>query len=163
LLHPVAAADRAARRRLAAGARGGLGRQGTAVGGDLRPRRLAGVPLAPGRLCALHPGRVHLAGARPADRARARRGRAPDMRRILPGGLLWATVAAWPAAAVEVATLRGYWKGQLERHGSLSWFGLELVPADSGRMTARISLPAIRGYDFEVGPARAVGDSVFAG
>jgi len=70
---------------------------------------------------------------------------------------------ALPVHAVDLASLRGYWRGQLERHGSLSGFAFELVPGDSGRMLARISLPAIRGYDLDVGPARAVGDSVFAG
>src|SRR5258707_659623 len=66
--------------------------------------------------------------------------------------------ATWLAAA-----LAGYWRGQVECADSRSWFAIEFVPADSGRMMARMTLPAIRGYDYELGPARLARDSVFAG
>jgi outer membrane protein assembly factor BamB len=59
--------------------------------------------------------------------------------------------------------LTGYWKAQLECEGSRSWFALELVAADSGRVHARMTLPAIRGYDYDIGEVRLARDSLFAG
>ncbi|HEY6195323.1 MAG TPA: hypothetical protein VI504_09800, partial [Candidatus Eisenbacteria bacterium] len=81
-----------------------------------------------------------------------------------PLGALLAPASA-RAAGIEsrLAALAGYWRGQVECAGSRSWLAIEFVPADSGRMTARMTLPAIRGYDFPIGPARLARDSVFAG
>lgn len=81
--------------------------------------------------------------------------------------LVGASLCPLPARAqlseAQRSALVGYWKGQMECEDSRSWFALELVAADSGRMSARMTLPAIRGYDYPIGPARLAGDSVFAG
>jgi outer membrane protein assembly factor BamB len=81
---------------------------------------------------------------------------------LLGVSLVPASARAQPTESQRSA-LVGYWKGQIECEDSRSWFAIELVAADSGRMTARMTLPAIRGYDFDIGPARLARDSVFAG
>lgn len=65
--------------------------------------------------------------------------------------------------AARLAALPGYWKAQVECAGSRSWFALEFTAADSGRVLARMSLPALHAYDFELGMARLSGDTVRAG
>src|ERR1043166_3974903 len=77
-----------------------------------------------------------------------------------PLGALLAPASARAAGIrARLAALAGYWRGQVECAGSRSWLAIEFVPADSGRMTARMTLPAIRGYDFPIGPARLPRDS----
>lgn len=63
----------------------------------------------------------------------------------------------------RLAQLTGYWKGEVECAGSRAWFALELVAGDSAGVAARMTLPAIRGFDVPLGPARLAGDSVFVG
>jgi eukaryotic-like serine/threonine-protein kinase len=95
--------------------------------------------------------------------------RRSSLARVALGCVLLLAVSLLPAFARAQPTesqrsaLTGYWKGQLECAGSRSWFAIEFVAADSGRMNARMTLPAIRGYDFDLGPARLAHDSVFAG
>ena len=90
---------------------------------------------------------------------------------LCSAGLLLAVLAACatsaPAVPAPPSALVGYWKGQAEWADSRAWFALEFLMADSaegsGRVTCRMTLPAIRGYDFELGPARVERDSVFSG
>lgn len=73
------------------------------------------------------------------------------------------TLARAESAAPTRDQLQGYWKGQIECAGSRSWIAIAFVPADSGRLLAKMSIPAIRGYDYPLGRARWTADSVFAG
>lgn len=80
--------------------------------------------------------------------------------------MLWTAGAhAAPANGREarLARLAGDWRGQTEWGGSREWFAIRFVQEDSGRVSARFTVPALRAYDHDLGPVRLLGDTVFAG
>lgn len=94
---------------------------------------------------------------------RSLRGGVSRLRNALLAASLWTASAHGWAPDARLETLAGYWKGQVEWAGSKAWLAIELVPADSGRVHGRLTLPAIHGHDFDMGPVRLAGDSLFAG
>lgn len=81
--------------------------------------------------------------------------------------LLLGTASAHASAANDrdprLARLAGDWRGQTEWGGSREWFAMKFVPGDSGRVLAQFTVPALRAYDYELGPARLRGDTLLAG